>query len=424
MKHLLDKLLGKATKTAGALAIYRTEEGRWMGYGIVLKQRHDLVTVEQQWQGMTDEPGFSEAMPRTIPYVLIADGKGLLHKAIPAAQTPLLNRIRETMPGIAPKDFYLQLTSGSDKDFISVVRRDLLEPLLAQWQKAGYWITGLSLGPFAAALPVSLLTPDKDGSDLTASSFVWPLNGQYLVFDREKPSALLPGMPHLPAGYQLIPDTVAIGDQELERPWLPAYGAALSRLLYGAVTPLAQADTLDKQAAEWRYRQRFQKSGKGVLAGVFTLLLINFLAFQHFDQAASRLDEQLGQQTVSSQSEKELIQRLEEKRQFLAVNGWLSPTRHSFFADTLAATLPPGIRLTQLGIYPKDEALSRQENRTVFTTHAVMVKGLCTTPDPLREWIAILERAPWIEYVSQPGYQYDAQIGSGVFTVWIHTRPE
>ncbi|MDJ1501250.1 hypothetical protein [Xanthocytophaga agilis] len=405
MKKLPDILT--PPRQAGGIALVRADDGQWMGYGLVLQQQKGVITIQKQWQGLIQDVAFTEQMPKSVAYTLCVDGKGILHKSLPLTSgKPLLERIKESVPGVVAKDFYIQLAEGSGKDFASLIRKDLLDPVLTQWQTAGFGITGLSLGPFAASILATIVSDSANNL---------PTACQVLNIQDGRPYALYP--------LAQAEATITIGEDIIGREWTTAYAVAFQTLLTGNVTPFAESEFISAQQKQWKYRKRFETTGKGILIAIFLGLLLNFFLFQHFQQAASVLEEQVGHQMESSERQNVLVKNLKEKRNFLATSGWLSPTHHSFFADTLAASLPGGIRLTELSIYPRNEALSRQEKRSVFTPDVILVKGACATPEPLREWMTILEQASWVSQVSQPGYQYDQQNGVAMFTVWIYLKP-
>ena len=50
--HTISQKVGSASvKKYGAIALNRTEDGRWMGYGLILAYRNGVVTMERKWQG-------------------------------------------------------------------------------------------------------------------------------------------------------------------------------------------------------------------------------------------------------------------------------------------------------------------------------------------------------------------------------------
>ncbi len=401
-------------KAVGAVLLQRNEANQWTAHGLALRLQKGVVSITDQWQQAIGPGTAPQNLPKDLPYVLVLDGKGVLHKPI-TANSPAapVERLKEALPGVAPKDFYLQVTGGAETDFLSLIRRDVFDQLSGDWQAAGYWVVGTTLGPWVGAFLAAVLDP-------SASNQTVPAGNHRLDTRQGKPLSITAMQAN--GDNDSDNDTLTIGDQRLGRLWVPAYAAGLSWLLTGGIAPAPSIETVKQRAAEWRQRKRFEATGKGLLAGIFLLLLLNFVVFGHLRKQIGGLETQVSRLSASSGKENEIFRQMQQKKAFFEQNGWLHGTHHSFLADTLAAGLPPGIRLLELGIHPNDEKQSRQEKRLVFVSSTVVVKGVCASPGPLQEWMYRLGQSRWVASMGEPSYQFDPQLKAGVFTLTIQVK--
>jgi hypothetical protein len=382
----------------------------WAAYGLELKLYKGVITVADHWQHSAETGIVPKDLSKQVPYILVVDGKGILHKPVTtnASATPT-ERLREAMPGVASKDFYLQVTPGVETDFLSLIRCDTFDQFWNDWQAAGYWVVGVTLGPWVSTLLASITTSTANGQAIPS--------GNHLLETRQ-------GKPlRITVSVNQEQDAITIGEEQFNRMWVPAYAAGVSWLLTGSINPSPTIETVRQRQVEWKHRKRFETTGKGVLAGVFLLLLLNFITFGHLRKKIETVEAQVSRSSASSEKENEMLRQMKQKKKFLEQNGWLHNTHHSFFADTLAASLPEGIRLLELSINPKDEKQSREEKRLVFVPTTITIKGICASPGPLQDWMYRLGRSRWVADLSQPSYQFDPQLKAGVFNFTLLVKP-
>ena len=407
MKQLLVR---PAPKQVIALTVTLLPEGQRRLVGCLLRKQADTITVEQHWPELTDVQDVRAlSTEANIPVVLVLEGRGILHKefaesiALPAADSEVLTLV---LPGATAANFYVQRTTGASQHYVTLLRQDTVEALLAVFREHNHYVIAVEAGPFSLQSLVPFLEPEWQ--EVTARV------GHYLVTLHKGKVAHLTAIPPEEDTFE----NYKIGEQELTSQTLPAYAAGV-RVLLGNGNSLLAAELVGSERSEWQQKVLFRQRGIGLLGLFLGTLLINFLVFSHLSSENQALT---ASTTASRQELKTLValrQKLQQQQQFLQLAGWLTATNQSVYADQLAATVPFGLQLTLLELNPSDESASRQQQKAVFIQNTIMVKGKCKEAQTLNSWLQTLSHLPWIKQIQQQNFTYDYGAGVGTFSFTI-----
>lgn len=383
--------------------------------GVVLELSQDKVLLKDKWT-LENLNQLSGRLSKGMPVALVLNGKGVLHKQVKldrGGQTVEDTMLETLLPAIKPAEFYVQRYQAESNVFFSLARREKVEALCQQIKEQGANLIALTLGPFVFG-------------------GIWP----YLQDENQSAAEKVVGDCHLQleasgiTGFRMITaeDNPAetkkskIGEDELEEKYLLAYGAAFKELVTSSHSLFLQVAPVEASRAEYHYQKIFKLGLTTALTFFLLVLLGNFLLFNHFSGENSTLEQQLNNKRNSLFQLNKLEKETQEKRQFLQATGWLHSSRWSFYADRLAATLPKNVRLIDLAINPIDENLSKAQGHLIIENGLILVRGICSNPMALNEWIKKIAKLNWVERVEKQNYTYEDSKGEGKFDFYIRLK--
>ncbi len=339
----------------------------------------------------------NQKLEKSIPICLSVDGKGVLTRKIDIQEyggTPNSEKlIPQLLPNAKATNYHLQVVKGkSSNRFVSIIRKDVLEGIIAEIENAGFRIVQVSAGPFAA-----LFVRNDEQLTMNAGRFNLEFDGDDLT---EVSSNAEIDEKHI----QLVPQ-----------------GNASQFFLPESAKILIQSREFGHRLTEFLDEQLFRVLGWGMLATILAVLLVNYLVF---DQQNSRNQEL----AVSVESYKDqlnylsaLKKKTEERQEFLAGAGWTSPeSKTSFYADELAANMPSQIKLTGMQIFPRTKNKDRsKQQKWLYQTNEIVLTGSVTKSTIVNDWMKELSALEWAESVELVDYTQNSTRLKGEFEIRI-----
>jgi hypothetical protein len=351
------------------------------------------------------------------PLALVLAGRGLVLRTLsPVDPVPTpAEAIAAVLPGVNPAEFYCQLEATPAGLHLALVRRTVVDQLLAECEAVGLWVVACYLGPHCLTTLLPYLPETARSQPLVAGDFHLGLtaDGQHLARVE-----YLPPLPDQPAAY-------ALGAETLSTTQVLPYAAALTALVQPGETSPATASIppVAARAAEWGQREWFLRLRLAVPVMILLLLLANLLISQHLLAESSQLAARLGNNQHLLQQLRGLQRTVGLKHAFLTSTGWAQPSWNSLCADRLAASMPAGLDLLVLDISPRQDPDGRAERQVVFQPNLVTVKGQCRDAQRLNQWLQLVTKLPWVRAVRDQNFTYDYAGGRGTFTFTLLIDP-
>lgn len=340
-----------------------------------------------------------------IPWAVWVEGKGILTKKVevdPDQEPEIL--IQKALPNAKMEDFYFQSAIGKQGTWITLVRKEIINQWISQWETKGIKIISLHAGPspMVAWAEAQAFTQ----GDLVLGSFVGRWNSQLLDQWYATPSAT--------EGFG-----TSITDKNANQN-NAAFAVCLNFFLdsdAGLAVP-----TVENQRDEARNKFVFEKLGWIVLGTFLGILLVNFGVYSWL--ASQKQELEMRQSLFSGQIEKvkALQQSVTEKESFLKQTGWMDAPKLSFYADRIASTLPKGIALTQLVLHPVDVQLQDGQKDIHIEAHTIQIKGESNQPSILNDWVLTLKYFDWVSQVKIVDYTLDSDRYKGIFSIEIQVK--
>ena len=357
---------------------------------VEFKKGKAYIVKKGQFSQLEELPSHIET---STPLIISLNGKGVLHKTIDAA---LLNNDKihvagKLFPNINIDDFFIQTFQMEKSGILSLVRNDQVFPYIEKITKQGFSIYALVLGEYEILAYESIFHNNHfdNNSLITASKDC----------------------------LQLHPQT-NIDGKNLQQYEYVAFCLILS-YVSGSLQHTENKNIVEvKELSEEKII--FNKGGIVLLGFIFVILMVNFVIFQFLSDKHNALQEKQLLLGGKINKYKELEDKLKRKQQLLQEIGWSETSHASFYADRIGATIPKGLRLTNMQIHAEDQQKSKEERRLVLEAGKINVKGESASAMLVNDWQKTLEKQKWVANAKVKSYQYDIKERIGKFEIEIN----
>jgi Tfp pilus assembly protein PilN len=173
--------------------------------------------------------------------------------------------------------------------------------------------------------------------------------------------------------------------------------------------------TLEENSKEYSYRHKYNTVLKVSVVFILTLLLGNYLAFDHYFSGNTQLEHRI---TVSKSELLKIEQKkaeLQTKKQFVAVNGLGAPSQLAVYADQLALLLPVDTYLESLNLCPKKK--SKRDKQISFDKTGIHITAGTSHTKSINNYIEQIEKLDWVAQVSIASITPDHKIDQLQFSL-------
>ena len=340
--------------------------------------------------------------PRT-PLILLVNGYGILHRSLNSISFSDQEIVGQVLPNANAKDFIIQKTENGSNLLVSIIRKNIIEEQIKLFKSLEQWPVAVAVGNFHIKQIISFIeTTDQIATDFQLLNFN-STNGIINSFEKRKT-------------VEDHPEKLSIGDDQVSTSLVSAYAAAFSLLTKGSTDY-----GITKEIKEEHLWADLFNKGKLISGGVvMSLLLLNTFFFYNFKDKKADL-----QQTIYIHQDQfsqldSMRNSLSKQRLFLKntrLNGF---SKSSYYADQLGSSIPKGISLEELIIFPekKQKKPLKKDKLVDYDYQKIMIKGKSDNSIRYNDWIINLKTLPWIAEVIHINYQ-ELQNEAGKFETEI-----
>jgi Tfp pilus assembly protein PilN len=368
-----------------------------------------MLTLDKKVAALDNIQELKKHISTDLPISLAINGKGVLHKKIPADKTGNEQEVMaEILPNAVADDFYLQHYPAQDFTFVSLIRRTGLRAILEEFYQQGYFVVEVGLGPYSVCQVLPSIQAPMDDQ----LSFGWYSLGlknnvltEYQFHKQENP-----------------PKELLLGGLPLDERLLVAYATAFQTLFPYVGQVALPVDEVTEQKKEFSQKGVFTLFKFSLLIACFSLLTVNFILFYAFSDTHTKLVAKESQMKGIMAQVDSLQQYIATRQTFLSHTGWMQSPRVSLYADRIAASVPGSVQLTALSVYPLDEKTFKASKKRVFEKNLIQVSGSCTKATDLNPWIKELQAFNWVKQAAIKQYTFDEKNENGSFSISIQIR--
>lgn len=360
-------------------------------YGTILKNQNNQLSVTGHFHSEHILRLPEVIKKNKIPLVLCISGKGIINKRItPEAGTAASAEelLARHLPTISADEFYVQLHPQPDGTaFLSIIRKNQLDPVLAPFAPGKGELAGVMIGPAflsGVAPVVSRFTQIRTACyalELTNNSV--STIGE--AADGEKQTIELDGL-------------------SLSEAHVAGFGCAYSYLT-GQLAHSSAAPALDAY-----YKKHVESNKLAVLAYAFVgiaflLCLLNFFIFNHYFGKSKQLDTELSIYQGKYDQINELLSNYEKQKGLIEQAGILNNSTISEYSDKIAATVPGEVVLTEWIFNPAKER-DDEDSLMNFFHNTILIRGNCNKSLIVNEWINVLKSQNFIKDINLEKFSF------------------
>lgn len=373
---------------------------------VVLEQKKQLVQQRLACSSMQSVEQLEEFLTKSIPegsrLHINIEGRGVLQKTIPGKVHNHQVLMTSIFPMIREDDFVSQMYISTEKNFLHVVRKDVLTTLQPLTQRYA-WVS-FSLGPLIVAPLVPLL---QQREVLIENYKIQIDSGQIVSVSPNSKQDVQP---------------ITFAQESISSDLFLAYCSAWY-LLLGA-TSLTFSEWGPETEALGRYHGsiHIHRAGKWALIVLLATLLLNIVLYSYLQTNVINLEAQASFVTNRHKKNTALQKQTKRLLDIYSRIGWRSNLVPVFYADQIALLVPPEIQLTSLDIGVLDDIVLKTERKQVYQSSLIKVKGLTRDPVSLHKLIELLKKYSWVEEIDQHRYRHDVRQNLGVFEFIIRIK--
>ncbi|KAA3641105.1 MAG: hypothetical protein DWQ02_01045 [Bacteroidetes bacterium] len=400
MYPFLRKILDKYAVIAAVHVHTRADGTRNFNLIILEQKRHELRISKKA--SISDIQEISKEIPPNTPLCVVISGKGVLQKSIPSEIRTASKGLNSVLPNASVDEFIVQIMEGFENNWIALVRKDFAEQLIGELQKQKLSIISLDIGVMSIHHIIPILKDKTSVLDIGINELV--------LLDNKVVAIQAPSSEEI--------STLDIGGEKIESIYALGFSSAFKTILHLEGEGVG-VDEVTQLKEEYLYNKLFRKAGITGLITIFFLLLLNFVLFSYYNNKNAELNSKLGYRQSQLIELQSLKDQLKQKQEFFDQNSVVGSSKLSYYADRLAASLPSGIKLKGLNIFPTTSTKKNDEDKYFrFDTKAIFIKGESNRSNTLNKWIRELEELEWINTVEVLPYS-ESNKGLGEFELKI-----
>jgi hypothetical protein len=405
-------------RKAHGIEISLLPDGKMMAYAVTLRLEKNRIIKEREFQVLGATGELLKKLEPGCPVAVTVNGKGVLHKKI-SPEVPENQRFETVLPNANPAGFYLETEPYESCLSVAIVRKEVLDKIVEDLSRLKFRILSVRIGSGGVRWILPYVNANGN-SMLRSNHYAFHLSGTGEVTDLESFT------PDGEKGSQKV--EYSVGDQYVYSTGLLAFASAIELFAGMPVSgPWAanggiHSAAIEKEKENYRDLKYFRAAGRALLAFLFTILLVNFLVYNHYfsknrELQASRL---VNQDEI--RHTEQLRTAVDAKDRFFRQHGWDHFPRLSFYADRIAGLLPEGAVLSGMQLFPLNaNTLYADGSMPHFKNDTIRITGSCEDPTELTRFANNLRDIPDFKEVDIRSYLYKKETASGIFIIEIIT---
>ncbi len=357
---------------------------------IVLKRKKGEIQIAKKVIGLTDTNELFEALGSDIPIYLSLNGKSILHRQVESNEdlnnVQLLNSV---LPNSDPSDFYIESVISSQATFVSIIRKNILDHIIEQLTTAQLCILQVGIGSFDVRF-LSSYIPDVLSIQTEKQIINLSEAGEIHSFSANNKEDW---------------SEVKIGDDYIDSRLAQCYAGAFKGLI--GIPSNSDIANLNIAREEFSHKTIYKKGSIALLGGLLFVLIINTGLYYNYKSSNAKLSTQLLYKNGQLQELDILKSKLDRQEKLLKTTSINQSTRTSFYADQIGKSVPDGISLTKLSIFPiegkKDDYT--KSDLVKFKKNEILIAGSCKSSKIYNQWIKDLQGQEWIKTVRHLNYK-------------------
>lgn len=340
------------------------------------------------------------------PLAVTLTGKGVLIKKTARLEDASAKSLQHLFPALKLEEFYVQHFPAGLNSFVSIVRREIADAVMAVFKKQGAEVLMLSLGPFVVDQVIPQLNAYEDSLKF---------DGHELVLNEAKEWLEYSYAEGLEAGYPLKIDIETIPGA-----YLLAYATAFQLILHDQLDLIeVVSEDIQQRLSALLAGVKFKRNGTAMVFFFFILLMVNFLVLSSYNAGNETLMSKAGKQSYIFDNRAKLEQEVKDKELLVKKLGWNKGYKYAFLCDQIGATLPKDVVLDELQINPLSAVRAGLLKDAPMELGSMKIKGQAESVYAINGWMYELKQRNWVKDVQLEKFTADDQRQAQVFTILL-----
>lgn len=382
---------------------HTTQNGQDIIYTALLKKNKNTLEIE----GLYDQTSINNInfkLPKKQHIFLIINNENVLTKCVENQQIESIKLVYEAFPNINLDDFYYEIIAQQKKCFVSICRKSYADAIISEYEENNISVINISLGSTIISSIIEYLDFD----------YVWTSNIKISIDN--KSIAAIENME--------INDII---DYDINGLWvrntyLISFTGAINSLLshFHSITNLnSLKQTLRSNYNQAQFHKQFLKFG---LYFVLTILLLNFIAYNHYFNQIDMLRKTFQINQESKLLLDELNNSVNKSQKTIEDILKSSSSKSTFYVNEIIQNLPNSILLSELNFQPVLKNINDGVSIEIFK-NIILVSGESNNSKLFSRFINDLEKLRWIKRVEIVNYE-DGIKPFSIFSLKININDE
>lgn len=400
LKNTIIKHLLKEQEVVG-IEILQYHNCDYVNNIVSLQQERNQIKIIDSKIGSIQFTDIQALTFSNKPVFLVVNLRNILHKTIEGSiQTSDAELIKDIFPNASLHDFYIQKEPIASGRIVSIIRRDLLDSIIHDFTSKNIDILGISLGSWDVQY-IKALIPNNNR--IFTNTHQIDFNKEHKISEFTKNT-------------EGVYEGIELGDELIDSRLLSAYSGAFKTLLQVPIR--FNPKSLDAIKEDYLQKKLYQKASIIALLTIFLILIVSTAVNYHFKDKANALQSELSVLNTDLTVLDSLRQQVAAQRNLIKQTNITKNSRTSFYADRIAASIPNGLELIELKIFPVlgNKKDYRDNQLMKFQNNTINIKGYCDNSITYNEWIKQLQNLTWVKSAQQINYK-DINTSLGEFEI-------
>ncbi|WP_323028506.1 hypothetical protein [Gelidibacter japonicus] len=350
----------------------------------ILKKTKKELNIDNIYQFNSIEH-LSESIPKNTHAFLILNNENVLTKKVENGQKEAVKLVHQAFPNININDFMYEVLVQNDVHFVSICRRSYIKEVIKSYESKRIYILNLSLGNLIIA----------NITDFIDEKIISTANAEIEISNNE--------ISRIESSQTMDDTNYGLNGLEVNSKSILTLSAALVSALDNHKSITNFEPEKRQLTTAYGHTVFFRKFLAFALIFVFTALIMNFLAFNHYFNKSNTLE----QSAQVNQNIKTQVAELNEKvsKSQKMVGDLLNNnnSKSSYFINEIVKNLPTSVQLKELNYQPLLKRIKAEE-AIKNEVEVILVSGESTDSNIFSDWIALLEKKKWLSKVEVTDY--------------------
>lgn len=329
-------------------------------------------------------------LPKAYPIALTLTGKGIIHKNVQVVEELTLQQLFQNIfPSIEQQNFYVQEFDQNQQGTISIIRKEVVDELLAKLKPAGLKIFTLSLGG-VVSVPILAQLNSYD-SEIQFDGHLFSLTAAKEWISYKYDATIKNKFP------------IKIGEEPIPEENIVAYAAAFQLLLHQQLVLIkADVTSVNTGFADFITNHKLKKKALIFLFSLFAALMVSFALFSYYNDNNAKLVQTVGAQSINEEQVDRMKRNIAEHEALLKQLNWNGGYNYGLLLNEVGESMPKQIRLLSLTMNEFKSEIERTERKP-----QLKIMGTTANLTAVNNWIFVLKEKPWVKTVNLLKYQED-----------------